>query len=93
MKGVWDYLHDKAQAPHFLTLGLWCERWNRPIVDGGYDEQPVKRTMMMNMALNYYHAIKGYMEANRNLKDKAWIDWTKNNKHAVEIFTQAAKVE
>ena len=92
MKGVWDYLHGDTQTPKPLTIGFWCERYQRPIVDGGYDDQPVKRTMLMNMALNYYHAIDGYMKASKKMKGKEWITWTKENTQAVEIFNQAAKV-
>ena len=88
MRGVWDYLHDKAQAPPFLQLGLWCEHWKRPIVDGGYDDQPVRRTSMMNLALDYYNSIGGYMRASNKLKGKDWIEWTKEHGHAVEVFNK-----
>ena len=91
MRGVWDYIHNKAQAPPPLTWGLWCEHYHRPLVDSGYDEQPVRRTKLMNLALNYYNGITGYKNARKRMDAKQFIKWQTENKAAVEIYARAAK--
>ena len=91
MMGVWDYLHNKAQAPENLTLALRCRQWNTLPYAGGYLNQPIRRMKLMELALDYYESIAGYMEARKTRKDKNWIDWQKAHPHAVKIFGLAAK--
>jgi hypothetical protein len=74
---VGDYLFDGEQPPPILLKALNYERWGI----GDIMQLPAGLLSRINISLNYYHAISGYLSA------KKVTQWTSNNPEAWDIVS------
>ena len=75
---VGDYVFDKKSPPPELARALNYEKWGI----GDIMQLPAGLLPMMNTALNYYHALKGYKTATNST-----VEWTKRNPEAWEMVS------